>query len=58
MLDRGYGAVGVAINSAPTVGVPMAPLSQLKIFNRRFWTRPPAQADDRDRVGTRDGSAM
>jgi pimeloyl-ACP methyl ester carboxylesterase len=30
LLDRGYGAVGVAINSAPTEGVPVAPLSQLK----------------------------
>ena len=32
MLDRGYGAVGVAINSAPTEGVPVVPLSQLKSF--------------------------
>ena len=30
MLDRGYGAVGVAINSAPTEGVPVVPLSQIK----------------------------
>jgi pimeloyl-ACP methyl ester carboxylesterase len=30
MLDRGYGAVGVAINSAPTEGLPVVPLSQLK----------------------------
>jgi pimeloyl-ACP methyl ester carboxylesterase len=30
MLDRGYGAVGVAIDSAPTEGVPVVPLSQLK----------------------------
>jgi hypothetical protein len=30
MLDRGYGAVGVAINSAPTEGVPVVLLSQLK----------------------------
>ena len=30
MLDRGYGAVGVAVNSAPTEGVPVVPLSQLK----------------------------
>jgi pimeloyl-ACP methyl ester carboxylesterase len=30
MLDRGYGAVGVAMNSAPTEGVPVVPLSQLK----------------------------
>jgi pimeloyl-ACP methyl ester carboxylesterase len=30
MLDRGHGAVGVAINSAPTEGVPVVPLSQLK----------------------------
>ncbi len=30
LLDRGYGAVGVAINSAPTEGVRVTPLSQLK----------------------------
>ncbi len=30
MLDRGYGACGVAINSAPTEGVKVLPLSQLK----------------------------
>ena len=30
MLDRGYGACGVAINSAPTEGVPIVPLSQIK----------------------------
>ena len=30
MLDRGYGAVGVAINSAPTEGVHVVLLSQLK----------------------------
>jgi pimeloyl-ACP methyl ester carboxylesterase len=30
LLDRGYGAVGVAINSAPTEGVRIVPLSQLK----------------------------
>ena len=30
MLDRGYGACGVAINSAPTEGVPVVPLSQIK----------------------------
>ena len=30
LLDRGYGAVGVAMNSAPTEGVLTAPLSQLK----------------------------
>jgi pimeloyl-ACP methyl ester carboxylesterase len=30
LLDHGYGAVGVAINSAPTEGVRVAPLSQLK----------------------------
>jgi len=30
LLDRGYGAVGVAINSAPTEGVRVIPLSQLK----------------------------
>ena len=30
LLDHGYGAAGVAINSAPTEGVLVAPLSQLK----------------------------
>jgi pimeloyl-ACP methyl ester carboxylesterase len=30
LLDRGYGAAGVAINSAPTEGVAVAPPSQLK----------------------------
>jgi pimeloyl-ACP methyl ester carboxylesterase len=30
LLDRGHGAVGVAMNSAPTEGVLVAPLSQLK----------------------------
>jgi pimeloyl-ACP methyl ester carboxylesterase len=30
MLDRGFGAAGVAINSAPTEGVKVVPLSQLK----------------------------
>ncbi len=30
LLDRGYGAVGVALNSAPTEGVPVVPLSQIK----------------------------
>ena len=30
MLDRGYGAVGVVMDSAPTEGVPVVPLSQLK----------------------------
>ena len=30
LLDRGYGAAGVAINSAPTEGVRTAPLSQIK----------------------------
>lgn len=30
LLDHGYGAAGVAINSAPTEGVPVAPLSQLR----------------------------
>jgi pimeloyl-ACP methyl ester carboxylesterase len=30
LLDRGYGAVGVAINSAPTEGVKVVPLSQIK----------------------------
>src|SRR3954463_11518875 len=28
LLDHGFGAVGVAINSAPTEGVPVVPLSQ------------------------------
>jgi pimeloyl-ACP methyl ester carboxylesterase len=30
LLDRGFGAVGVAINSAPTEGVAVVPLSQVK----------------------------
>ncbi|ADB50897.1 alpha/beta hydrolase [Conexibacter woesei] len=30
LLDRGFGAAGVAINSAPTEGVPIVPLSQVK----------------------------
>ena len=30
LLDRGYGAAGVAINSAPTEGVKMVPLTQVK----------------------------
>jgi pimeloyl-ACP methyl ester carboxylesterase len=30
LLDKGYGACGVAINSAPTEGVPVVPLSQIK----------------------------
>ena len=30
LLDRGYGAAGVALNSAPTEGVLVAPFSQLK----------------------------
>jgi pimeloyl-ACP methyl ester carboxylesterase len=30
LLDRGHGAVGVAINSAPTEGVRVVPLTQLK----------------------------
>jgi pimeloyl-ACP methyl ester carboxylesterase len=30
LLDRGYGAVGVVLNSAPTEGVRVTPLAQLK----------------------------
>jgi pimeloyl-ACP methyl ester carboxylesterase len=30
LLDRGYGAAGVALNSAPTEGVKVVPLSQIK----------------------------
>jgi pimeloyl-ACP methyl ester carboxylesterase len=30
LLDRGLGAAGVAINSAPTEGVPVVPFSQIK----------------------------
>ncbi|MGH9192863.1 MAG: alpha/beta hydrolase, partial [Acidimicrobiales bacterium] len=30
LMDRGYGAVGVAINSAPTEGVKRVPLSQVR----------------------------
>ena len=32
LLDRGYGSVGVVINSAPTEGVLVTPPSQLKSF--------------------------
>ncbi len=32
LLDHGYGAVGVAINSAPTEGVKVSPLSQIRSF--------------------------
>lgn len=31
LLDRGYGVAGVAINSAPTEGVRIVPLSQLRV---------------------------
>ena len=30
LLDHGFGAAGVALNSAPTEGVPVVPLSQIK----------------------------
>jgi pimeloyl-ACP methyl ester carboxylesterase len=30
LMDRGYGAAGVAINSAPPEGIPVVPLSQIK----------------------------
>jgi pimeloyl-ACP methyl ester carboxylesterase len=30
VMDHGFGAVGVALNSAPTEGVPVAPFSQIK----------------------------
>jgi pimeloyl-ACP methyl ester carboxylesterase len=30
LLDHGFGAAGVALNSAPTEGVPVVPLSQVK----------------------------
>jgi hypothetical protein len=30
LMDSGYGAAGVALNSAPTEGVPVVPLSQVK----------------------------
>ena len=30
LLDHGFGAAGVAINSAPTEGVKVIPLSQIK----------------------------
>ncbi len=30
LMDRGYGVAGVVLNSAPTEGVPVVPLSQLK----------------------------
>ena len=31
LMDRGYGAAGVAINGAPTEGVKVVPLSQIKL---------------------------
>jgi hypothetical protein len=34
MLDRGYGAVGVAINPASTEGVPVVPLSRRRLATR------------------------
>jgi hypothetical protein len=30
----------------------------LLVFNRRFWTKPPAQVDDRDRADTRVASGV
>jgi CAAX protease family protein len=30
----------------------------LLVFNRRFWTKSPAQVDHRERIGTQDGSRM
>ena len=30
----------------------------LLVFNRRFWTKPPAPVDDLDRADIRDGSGM
>jgi len=30
----------------------------LLVFNRRFWTKPPAPVDDRDRVGEQVRSAV
>jgi pimeloyl-ACP methyl ester carboxylesterase len=36
LLDRGYGAVGVALNSAPTEGVRILPLSQLRSTSTAF----------------------
>ena len=46
MLDRGYGAVGVVLDSAPTEGVPVVPLSQLK-------STFPVAADRRAQEGRR-----
>ncbi|MGK5678818.1 alpha/beta hydrolase [Actinoplanes sp. URMC 104] len=45
LLDHGHGCAGVALNSAPTEGVRVVPLSQLKstfpvLKTRRTGTRP------------------
>src|SRR5918999_748785 len=40
LMDRGYGAAGVAINSAPTEGIKRVPLSQIRSIpasGRVFW---------------------
>ena len=47
LLDHGFGVAGVAINSAPTEGVRVIPLSQLKasfpvLKNPATGTRPSA----------------
>ena len=44
LLDHGFGAVGVAINSAPTEGVRVTPPAQLKSLSRCSRTRPTAIA--------------
>ena len=40
LMDRGYGAAGVAINSAPTEGVKRIPLSQVRAPSRCSRTPP------------------
>ena len=40
LLDHGFGAAGVAINSAPTEGVPIVPLSQLRSTAPVLRSRP------------------
>lgn len=67
LLDRGLGAVGVAINPAPTPGVPLGPhaiVSALPVFldplspwkaksmSRKFFRTRFAQTAPKDQVGT------
>lgn len=44
LLDRGLGAAGVVINSAPAEGVPVVPLSQIRSLFPVLRTRPTGTA--------------